>query len=152
MTLRVLDASARLAAPLHPKVLITGPTGVGKTSLLRTLSSELLSTTLLVELESGDYPIAHLLLASAHPQTWEDCRNVACVLGGPDPARAPGSPYSQAHYDKVIADSTLASLSQYTLIFVDSYTELSRRCRVWSEQQPEAFNNAGKRDLRSVTV
>jgi hypothetical protein len=75
---------------------------------------------------------------------------LACAIGGPDPARAPGAPYSQGHYDSLIADPTLASLAQFNIIFVDSYTELSRRCRTWCEQQPEALTAYGKKDLRAV--
>jgi hypothetical protein len=150
MTMQLLDASARLAEPRHPKILIVGPTAIGKTSLLKTLSAELLSTTALIDLEAGDLPVADLPLTSLRPRTWEDCRNIACAIGGPDPARAPGSSYSQAHYDTVIADSALASLAKYSIIFVDSYTELSRRCRAWAEQQPESFNAYGKKDLRGT--
>ena len=69
---------------------------------------------------------------------------------GPNPARAPGSPYSQAHYDTVIADPVFASLAQFNIIFVDSYTELSRRCLAWAEQQPESLNTYGKKDLRGA--
>ena len=150
MTMQLLDTSARLAAPLHPKILIAGVSGIGKTSLLKTLSPELLSTAALLDLEAGDYPIAHLPIPSARAETWEDCRNIACVLGGPDPARAPGTPYSQDHYDRVIADGALVSLQRYSIIFVDSYTELSRRCLTWSVQQPEAFNAYGKKDSRGA--
>jgi AAA domain len=110
----------------------------------------LLSSTLLIDLEAGDLPVADLQIASIRPRTWEDCRDIACVLGGADPARAPGAPYSHNHYERAIADSTLAALQQYSIIFVDSFTELSRRVRAWSEQQPEAFNAYGKKDLRSV--
>jgi hypothetical protein len=148
--MQLLDAATRLAEPRCPKILVTGETAIGKTSLLKTLSSELLATAALIDLEAGDYPIRDLPVTSVRPQTWEDCRNLACVLGGPDPARAPGSPYSQDHYDKVITDSTLAALQQFSLLFIDSYTELSRRCRVWCEQQPERFTAYGKRDTRSM--
>jgi hypothetical protein len=109
-----------------------------------------LSTTLLVDLEAGDLPVAGLENPSIRPRTWGDCRDLACAIGGPDPARAPNAPYSQGHYDAVIADSTLAGLARYSIIFVDSYTELSRRCRAWAEQQPESFNAHGKKDLRSA--
>jgi hypothetical protein len=109
-----------------------------------------LPTTLLVDLEAGDLPVADLPIASVRPQTWADCRDLACAVGGADPARAPGAPYSQGHYESVIADSTLAGLARYSIIFVDSYTELSRRCRAWAEQQPESFNAYGKKDLRST--
>jgi hypothetical protein len=150
MTMQLLDASARLAEPRCPKILIVGPTAIGKTSLLKTLSPDLLSTTLLIDLEAGDLPIANLPVASIRPRTWGDLRDLAAAVGGPDPARAPGSPYSQAHYDAVIGNSALSSLQQYSIIFVDSYTELSRRCRAWAEQQPESFNAYGKKDLRAA--
>lgn len=105
---------------------------------------------MLIDLEAGDLPVANLPVASIRPRTWADLRDLAVAIGGPDPARASGSPYSQEHYDKVIVDSTLASLAQYSIVFVDSYTELARRCRTWCEQQPEASNAYGKKDLRGV--
>lgn len=150
MALQLLDAAARLAELRGPKILITGPTAIGKTSLLKTLSSELLKTAVLVDLEAGDLPIADLPITSARPRTWVDCRDIACAIGGPDPARAPGSPYSQDHFDSVVVDPVFAGLTKFDIIFVDYYTELSRRCRVWCEQQPEAFNAYGKKDLRSM--
>jgi hypothetical protein len=150
MTMQLLDASARLSETHGPKIMITGPTAIGKTSLLRTLPEDSLPQTLLVDLESGDYPIRDLAVTSIRPRTWSDCRDIACVLGGPDPARLSGSPYSQSHYDTLIANSTLASLQQHSIIFIDSFTEVSRRVRAWSEQQPEAFNAYGKKDLRAV--
>jgi hypothetical protein len=145
-----LTAADRLAEVRGPKILITGPTVVGKTSLLNTLSPASLATTLLIDLEAGDLPIAGLPIASVRPRTWDDLRNVAVAIGGPDPARASGAPYSQDHYYTVIADSTLAGLAQFNIIFVDSYTELARRCRAWCEQHPESFNAYGKRDVRNM--
>jgi hypothetical protein len=150
MTMTRLDASARLAEPRCPKILIVGPTAVGKTSLLKTLPTELLPTVLLADLESGDLPIADLPIASVRPQTWADCRDLACVLGGPDPARAPGSAYSQSHYDALVTNNAFVDLQKYSIVFIDSYTEASRRCRVWAEQQPESINAYGKKDLRGT--
>lgn len=148
--LSLLTADLRRAEKRGPKILIGGPPAVGKTTLLRTLLPGTLPTALLVDLEAGDYPIRDLEIASVRPRTWLDLRDLASAIGGPDPARAPGSPYSQSHYDAVIADSTLAALQRYSIIFVDSFTELSRRCRVWAEQQPESFNAYGKRDTRGM--
>jgi hypothetical protein len=108
-----------------------------------------LSTTLLVDLEAGDLPIVDLPIASVRPRTWIDCRDLAVAIGGPNPAYATGV-YSQAHYDSVITDPVFAGLAQFNTIFVDSYTELSRRCRTWAEQQPEAFTAYGKKDLRAA--
>jgi hypothetical protein len=148
--MRLLTAIDRLAEIRGPKTLIAGETAVGKTSLLKTFSSELLSTTLFVDLEAGDLPVAGLAVASVRPRTWPDLRDLAVAIGGPNPARGPGAPYSQAHYDSVIADPVFAGLAQFNIIFVDSYTELSRRCRAWAEQQPESFNTYGKKDLRGT--
>ena len=145
-----LTAADRLAEVRGPKILITGPTVIGNTSLLSTLSPVSLATALLLDLEAGDLPVAGLPVASVRPRTWIDCRDIACAIGGPDPARASGSPYSQSHYDAAIADGMLAGLAQYSIIFVDSFTELSRRCRTWCEQQPESFNKYGQKDLRSM--
>jgi hypothetical protein len=145
-----LTAADRLAEVRGPKVLITGPTAIGKTSLLNTLSPVSLAGACLLDLEAGDLPVAGLPIASLRPRSWTDCRDIACAIGGPDPARASGSPYSQSHYDAVTADSALAGLAQFNIIFVDSYTELSRQCRAWCEQQPESFNKYGQKDLRSM--
>jgi AAA domain len=149
MTLQLLDAAARLNEARGPKILITGPTAIGKTSLLKTLPLELLPAVLLVDLEAGDLPIADLPIASTRPQTWLDLRDLAVAIGGPNLAHATGA-YSQSHYDGVIADPAFAGLTKFDIIFIDSYTELSRRCRIWCEQQPESFNAYGKRDTRSM--
>ena len=147
--MKLLTAAERLAEPRGPKILVAGETAIGKTSLLKSLPAELLSTTLLVDLEAGDLPVADLEIASVRSRPWPEIRDLAVAIGGPDPARATGA-YSQAHYDSVIAAPVLAGLAKFGVIFVDSYTELSRRCRAWAEQQPEAFNQYGKKDLRSV--
>lgn len=149
MTIQLLDATARLTELRGPKIMILGSTNIGKTSLLRTVWQELLATTLLVDLEAGDLPIADLPIASVRPRTWLDLRDLGVAIGGPDPARATGA-YSQDHYDSVITNPVFASLTQFDIIFVDSYTESSRRCLTWTAQQPEAFNQYGKKDTRSM--
>jgi hypothetical protein len=149
MAIELLDARARLEEARGPKIMVVGETAIGKTSLLRTLSPETLSSALLVDLEAGDLPIADLPIASTRPRTWPDLRDLAVAVGGPNPAHATGV-YSQSHYESVVADPTFASLAQFDPIFIDSYTELSRRCRVWCGQQPESFNAYGKRDTRGM--
>jgi hypothetical protein len=58
--------------------------------------------------------------------------------------------YSEAHYSSVIQNPELARLAHYDTLFVDSLTAAGRICFSWSEQQPEAFTDRGKKDLRTV--
>jgi hypothetical protein len=147
--MELLDATARLSELRGPKILIVGPTAIGKTSLLRTLPPEMLPTALLVDLEAGDLPIADLRIASVRPRTWLDLRDLAVAVGGPDPARRSGA-YSQDHYSSIVDEPKLASLANFNLIFIDSFTELARRCRIWCEGQPESLNAYGKKDTRGM--
>jgi hypothetical protein len=146
----ILTAAERLAEPRGPKIAILGRPGVGKTFLLRSVSPDTLAKTLFVDAEAGDLCVADLSVASIRPETWPDFRDVACVLGGPDKARAPSAAYSEAHHQAVTANADLAGLASYTTLFVDSLSEASRRCRMWAETQPDSFNDRGKRDLRGT--
>jgi hypothetical protein len=150
MAPQILTASERLAEPRGAKVAVLGRPGVGKTYLLRTIAPQTLNATLFVDIEAGDLSVADLPVASVRPQIWPDLRDVACVLSGPDPAVAAGAAYSEAHYEKVMANEDLARLAPFQTLFIDSLSEASRRCRLWAEQQPEAFTDRGKKDLRAV--
>jgi hypothetical protein len=148
--LQILTAAKRFAEPRGVKIAILGRPGVGKTSLLRTVSQQTLAEILFLEAEAGDLSVADLVLASVHPRAWPDFRDIACALGGPNPAFAASAAYSQAHYQSVMANADLAGLASYRILFVDSVSEASRRCRVWAEQQPEAVSDRGRKDLRAV--
>ena len=76
--------------------------------------------------------------------------DLACALGGPNPALPPNSVFSQAHFDKVSTDPDLTSLAQYDVLFVDSLTALSRLSYTHCEQLPEAVTDRGKKDLRGT--
>jgi hypothetical protein len=147
---RILTAAERRAEPRGIKALIVGPTGVGKTSLLRTLDSTALGATLLVDSEAGDLAIADLSVASIRPRTWKDCQNIAAIVGGPDPALPPTAVYSEAHYQDAVANSGLADLARYDTFFVDSITAASRLSFAACEQLPEAHTERGRKDLRAT--
>jgi hypothetical protein len=145
-SLKLLSGFDRRAEPRGPKILIAGVPGVGKTTLINGVASAM---PLLVEGESGDIGIRGLDVASVHPRTWPECRDIAAIVGGPDPALPASAPYSQAHSDTVMADPAKATLADYPILFVDSITQFSRICRIWAEQQPESFSH-GKKDLRGT--
>jgi hypothetical protein len=143
---KIIPAADRTAAPRGAKALIVGPTGVGKTSLLRTLD---LASTLFVDVEAGDIVVQDLAVDTFRPRTWPQCRDLAVVLAGPNPAAAPDAAYSAAHYDAAIAE--LGTPRPYQTFFVDSLTAVGRLCFAWASQQPESFSErSGKRDLRGA--
>jgi energy-coupling factor transporter ATP-binding protein EcfA2 len=148
--MKILGADERLAQKSGAKILIIGLSGVGKTSLLRTLDQAMLSSTLFVDIEAGDIAVADLPVASVRPRRWEDCRDVACILGGANPALPPTACYSEAHYKHVAENAELARLASFQVLFVDSLTAASRLSLTWAEQQPEAITDRGRKDLRAI--
>jgi len=149
--MKIISADERLVEKNGPKILIVGPSGIGKTSLLRTIRANLLASTLFVEIEAGDIAVSDLAVASVRPRTWPECRDLACALGGFNPALPATAVYSEAHFNEVMKNPELARLgSSFSLLFVDSLTAAGRLCFGWAEQQPEAFTDRGRKDLRAI--
>jgi hypothetical protein len=145
--MKIITADERLAERRGAKLLIVGPTGIGKTSLLRTVSH--LDRVLFVDAEAGDLSVLGLPLTSVRIERWEDARDLACRVGGPNSSFPAEAPYSQAHFDAI--GGWLPGLDAIDTIFVDSITVLSRLAFRWAEQQPEAFSDrSGKKDLRGA--
>jgi hypothetical protein len=145
----IMTAAQRNAGPRGVKALILGPAGIGKTSLLRTLDP---ITTLFVDLEAGDLAVQDVAADTMRPKTWDECRDLAAFLGGPNPALSPEQPYGSAHYDRVCqAMDAPDALERYQTYFVDSITVAARLCFRWSSQQAEAFSEkTGKPDIRGA--
>ncbi|MGY2987673.1 ATP-binding protein [Bradyrhizobium sp. USDA 4508] len=143
--LRIITADERMAQDKGVKALIVGPAGVGKTTLLRTLNP---ATTFFIDLEAGDLAVRDVPVDTMQPRTWEECRDLACYLGGPNPSLPPTACYSQAHYDAMVEVMGPAdAITKYDTYFVDSITVAGRLCFRWCEQQPESFNDKGKKNL-----
>jgi len=147
--LPIISADQRLAAPRSIKGCIFGKSGIGKTSLLWTLDP---ATTLFMDLEAGDLAIEGWTGDTIRPKTWDECRDFAVFIGGPNPALRDDQPYSQAHFDAVIARlGDPGQLDRYRTVFIDSITVAGRLCFQWAKGQPEAFSDkTGKPDIRGA--
>ena len=147
--LQIVTADQRMAEPRGIKAAIFGKAGIGKTTLLMTLLS---TTTLFFDLEAGDLAVEGWPGDTMRPRTWEECRDLAAFIGGPNPALRDDQPYSQAFFNRVCEKfGDHSQLDRYSTIFVDSITVAARLCLQWSRGQPEAFSDkTGKPDLRGA--
>jgi hypothetical protein len=93
-----------------------------------------------------------LQVDAVRPRTWEEFRDFAAFLGGPNPALRPDQPYSEAHYQHVCSQlGDPHVLDKYDTYFVDSITVLGRLCFQYCKGQPEAFSEKnGKPDVRGA--
>ena len=145
--MRIIGADERLNELRGVKILIVGPTGVGKTSLLRTLNDP--PRVLFLDGEAGDLSVQDVPVDTIRVDDWQTARNIAVRIGGPNPSFAPTSCYSESHYKA--AGGALENLERYDVIFVDSITAISRLSFRWAEQQPEGRSErTGAKDLRSI--
>jgi len=150
MALQIITADQRLAEKKGHKIVVCGPSGVGKTTLARTLNPK---TTLFMDLEAGDAAIEGYPIDVIRPRTWTECRDLACFLGGANPSLSEDQPYSQAHYDyvaKMYGDNA-EIWDKFDSLFVDSITVAGRLCFQWCLQQPETRSErSGKLDTRAA--
>lgn len=154
--IRIIKADDRLKVVPKINIAIFGPSGVGKTTLARTLDPK---TTLFVDLEAGTLAIqdwagdvldvrAAAIELGAHP--WEISKALALFIGGPDPSDKDGA-YSQATYEAVTRVFAGVDLAKYSTVFVDSITVASREALKWSQTQDEAKSEkTGKPDNRGA--
>ena len=150
MALKIITADERLAEKRGHKIVVCGQSGVGKTTLARTLDPD---TTLFMDLEAGDAAIERWPIDVIRPKTWEECRDFACFLGGPNPALTPDQPYSVVEYEKVtqMYGDAIAMMKKYDSIFVDSITVAGRLCFQYCYGHPDnKSDRTGKIDTRAV--
>lgn len=148
--LNIITAEQRLNEKKGHKLVVCGQSGVGKTSLARTLDT---SKTLFMDLEAGDAAIEGVAIDVIRPRTWTECRDFAVFLGGPNPSLGEDAIYSQAHYDYVCQTYGDPSevLAKYDTIFVDSITVAGRLCFTHCQNQPECKSDrTGKLDTRAA--
>ena len=120
--LQIIPADQRLAEKRDPKILLLGPTGIGKTSQLRTLPN--LDRIVFVECEAGDLSVIDLKVQMIRIDDWQTACDFACRIGGPNPSFPATMAYSQAHFNAI--GGWLPGLDKIDTIFVDSLTTISR--------------------------
>ena len=144
--MKIIGADDRLAERRSAKVLLVGPTGVGKTTQLRTLDS---AKTLFIDVEAGDLAVQDVPVDTFRLDDWPAARDLACRIGGPNPSFPPTACYSKAHYDAI--GGALPNMEKYDTLFVDSVTAISRLSYRWAEQQPESMSErSGRKDIRAA--
>jgi hypothetical protein len=107
---------------------------------------------LFFDLDAGDLAVEGWAGDTIRPRTWQECRDFAVFIGGPNPALREDQPYSQAHFEAVCARFGDPSvLDKYETVFVDSITVAGRLCLQWCKGQPQAYSEkTGKPDSRGA--
>ena len=147
--LQIITADQRIKERRGIKGVLTGISGIGKTSQLWTLNPQ---TTLFLNLEAGELAVQGWPGDEIRIRDWERARDLACWIGGSNPAMRDDQNYSRSDYARVCnAFGPPALLDKYETIFVDSITVASRLCLQWSKGQPQAMSDrSGKTDMRGA--
>lgn len=128
MVLKIVTADERVAqAAGKNSLVVLGEFGVGKTSLLYTLPE---NETLFLDFESGEKSVETWGGDSIKLRSFEDTQDIACLIGGPDPAAGSREPFCQGHYDAVKTEYASFNMDKYKYIFFDSISEMVARAKL----------------------
>ena len=142
MPLPIISADQRLAEPRGIKGCIFGKSGIGKTSLLKTLDP---ATTLFFDLEAGDLAVESWGGNSIRPKSWSECRDLGVFIGGANEFLPDDDCYSKAHFNHVCAHyGSRSFLDNYETIFIDSITVAGRLSFQWSKGESLLTDKLGK--------
>ena len=133
MGLKIITADERLAAAnVKTTMAVFGPSGSGKTSLLKTLPPE---ETLCIDLEAGMKSVQDWRGDSIPVRTFKDALDVACLVGGIDPAADDKSLFCADHYQHVAETypDLVRLIASKRIVFVDSITDLTRQAMAWAK-------------------
>jgi hypothetical protein len=151
MALRIVTADERLSASNQKTTLaIFGPSGAGKTYLARALPPK---ETVVIDLEAGMKSLQGWPGDSIPVRAFPDALDIACLIGGVNPAADASGFFSQGHYDHVVASypDLARMLAEKRIVFVDSITDLTRQAMAWAKTRPEAFSEkTGRPDTRGA--
>jgi hypothetical protein len=151
MSLRIISADDRLReAQGKTTMALFGPSGAGKTTLLKTLPP---AETLCIDLEAGLKSVQDWPGDSIPIRRFADAVDIACLIGGANPAAQPDEHFSEAHHAHLRAQhpELAEKIDTKRIIFVDSITDLTRQAMAWAKTRPEALSErTGKPDTRGA--
>ena len=151
MALRIITADERLSEDAGKTTMaIFGPSGAGKTSLLKTLPP---AETLCIDLEAGMKSVQDWRGDSIPVRSFPDAIDIACLVGGINPSADPSGFFSEGHYRHLSETypDLVRMIAGKRIIFVDSITDLTRQAGAWAKTRPEAFSEkTGKPDTRGA--
>ena len=144
MTLAIVSADERMREPRGLSIVLVGPSGVGKTSQVKTLD---MARTLVIDADRGSLPLLGSVVDIARPTGWIEAADLFALIGGPNRSLPPTAAYSEAHFQKI--DRRL-DVSRYKTFVVDSITQIGRDSFAHAEQLPEAYARSGGKDTRAA--